>query len=41
MKFIIYEKKSDLIAQAINFLSDGFEANWKSKQVENFNKAFF
>ena len=29
-------KKSDLNAQATNFLSDGFEANWKNKQAEKF-----
>ncbi len=40
MKLIIFEK-IDLNAQATNFLSIGFEANWKNKQVEKFNKAFF
>ncbi len=29
-------KKSDLEAQAINLQSDGFESNWRSKQVEKF-----
>ena len=41
MEFIIYEK-SDLDAQATNFVSDGIEAKWKSKQFEKiFNKVFF
>ncbi len=29
-------KKSDLNAQAINLLNNGFEANWRNKQVEKF-----
>ena len=29
-------KKSDLNAQAINLLNNGFEANWKNKQFEKF-----
>ena len=29
-------KKSDLKAQAVNLQSDGFESNWRSKQVEKF-----
>ena len=29
-------KKSDLNAQAIQLLSNGFEANWRNKQVEKF-----
>ena len=29
-------KKSDLNAQAIDLLNNGFEANWRNKQVEKF-----
>ena len=29
-------KKSDLNAQATNFQNEGFEANWRNKQVEKF-----
>ena len=29
-------KKTDLKAQAINLQSDGFESNWRNKQVEKF-----